>query len=118
MRGCLPVLMALLLTLSGVSLAERRFQRVDVLLPRSGDLGELGEEFLRGFLLSIKGDFEVRIWETEASPRRTRTIVEEVVERESALMVGPLTSPVVEAVIPLHSARMASCVDSRPAAYF
>ena len=78
MRTGFCIALVLLFTIPRTIGAERRFQRVDVLLPRSGELGELGEEFLKGFLLSLKGDFEVRIWETEANPRRTRTIVSDI----------------------------------------
>jgi ABC-type branched-subunit amino acid transport system substrate-binding protein len=84
--------------------AERRSHRVDVLIPRSGEFAELGEEFLRGFLLSIKGDFEVRVWETEADPRRARGIVGKTLEKGSSLLVGPLSSAAVNEVIPLVEA--------------
>jgi hypothetical protein len=89
-----------LLIIFGSLPADPGSGRVDVLLPRTGELGELGEEFLRGYLLSLKGDFEVRIWDSEGRRRKTLALVEQVALSESDLLIGPLLSANASIAVP------------------
>lgn len=73
-------------------------RRVDLLLPRNGPLAPIGEEFLKGFRLGLKGPIEARVWDSGGAPEIAREKLEKISRENTALLIGPLTTREIEMV--------------------
>jgi ABC-type branched-subunit amino acid transport system substrate-binding protein len=73
-------------------------QRVDLILPRKGPLSRIGEEFLKGFRIGLKGPVEARVWDSSGAPEIALDKMRKIVREKTSLLIGPLTTREIESV--------------------
>ncbi len=66
--------------------------KVALIIPRSGQLSSLGEDFLRGFLLSLPSNVELSVFDTRSDTNYAALLVDELKDSIFSVVVGPITS--------------------------
>ncbi len=67
--------------------------RIDLLLPMSGPLAPIGNDFFDGLKMGLgRTKVEIHLWDTKNTPGRVYDAAAKIVNSQTSLIVGPLTS--------------------------
>lgn len=86
------LLAIIVLTYSKPFAFAQRSLQIGVLVPRSGELRNIGNNFIRGLRLGVKEPVVLRVFDTEGKISKTRRILRYLQTQKIDLIVGPLTS--------------------------
>ena len=67
--------------------------RIDVMLPMSGPLSPIGRDFFDGMKMGLgRTSVEIHVWDTKGNPGKVYEAASKVIDANTSLIVGPLTS--------------------------
>lgn len=67
--------------------------RIDLLLPLSGPLSPIGNDFFDGLKMGLgRTKVEIHLWDTKNNPGKVFNAAAKIVDSQTSLIIGPLTS--------------------------
>ncbi len=66
--------------------------KVAVIVPRSGPLAPLGDEFMRGFLMAVPVNIELQVFDTQSDTAYASLLADRLRDSIFSVVIGPITS--------------------------